>query len=192
MGRRRGHDEAPIDLDSDKDVEESKSKRPRTHRTTTVKTSGSSKNVLPSFYDNVSQNRSLRNATSRRNKANQDKLDTDIFELYMEDLWKRIDEDKKSAYAYFDSLWFNMYNSGLNKLNVLKWIKAKRIFSRQYVFVPIVCWWVPLIITFCNHLFNCQIGIKFPLFFTAGDTGAYLSYATLTRQTARTLRKAHE
>lgn len=56
------------------------------------------------------------------------------------DLWKRIDEDKKSAYTYFDSLWFNMYNSGQNKSNVLKWIKAKKIFSRQYVFVPIVCW----------------------------------------------------
>jgi hypothetical protein len=55
-------------------------------------------------------------------------------------LWKQIDEDKKSAYAYFDSLWFNVYNSGNNKSNVLKWIKAKKIFSRQYVFVPIVCW----------------------------------------------------
>ncbi|PVH33958.1 hypothetical protein PAHAL_8G109400 [Panicum hallii] len=57
----------------------------------------------------------------------------------MEDLWKHIDEDKKSAYAYFDSLWFNMYYCGRNIPNVLKWIKAKRIFSRQYVFVPIVC-----------------------------------------------------
>jgi hypothetical protein len=56
------------------------------------------------------------------------------------DLWKRIDEDKKSAYAYFDSLWFNMYYKGHNKSNVLKWIKAKRIFSRKYVFVPMVCW----------------------------------------------------
>uniref|UniRef100_A0A0A9EL55 Uncharacterized protein n=1 Tax=Arundo donax TaxID=35708 RepID=A0A0A9EL55_ARUDO len=96
MGRRRVHDKAPIDLDSDNNVVESKSKRPRTRRTTAMKTSGSSKNVLPSFYDNLPQNRSSRNATSRRNKANQDKLDTDIFELYMEDLWKRIDEDKKS------------------------------------------------------------------------------------------------
>jgi hypothetical protein len=56
------------------------------------------------------------------------------------DLWKRIDEDKKSAYAYFDSIWFYMYKSGDNKPNILKWIKAKKIFSRQYVFVPIVCW----------------------------------------------------
>ncbi|KAK3119945.1 hypothetical protein QOZ80_9AG0678400 [Eleusine coracana subsp. coracana] len=100
---------------------------------------GNSKRALPSFYDNLPKNKSSRIATSRRNKANQDKLDTGIFESYMEDLWRRLDEDKKSAYAYLDSLWFNMYYRGHNKPNVLKWIKAKRIFSRQYVFVPMVC-----------------------------------------------------
>ncbi|KAL6660596.1 hypothetical protein ACP70R_001631 [Stipagrostis hirtigluma subsp. patula] len=135
---RRGHGEAVIDLDSDED--ECKSKRSRTSRRTVVKTSRKSKNALPSIYDKLPQSRSLHNSTIKRNKGNQDKLDTDIFELYMEDLWKNIDEDKKSAYSYFDSLWFNMYNEGLNKSNVLKWIKAKKIFSRQYVFVPIVCY----------------------------------------------------
>ena len=148
---------------------EGQSKRPRTSSRTALKTSGRSKNVLPSFYNNLPKNRSSGNATSRRDKANQDKLDTNIFELYMEyvlplisifpvswsydeilysywwyyllrrDLWKNIDEEKKSAYAYFDSLWFNMYYSRCNIPNVLQWIKAKRIFSRQYVFVPIVC-----------------------------------------------------
>ncbi|XP_021316611.1 LOW QUALITY PROTEIN: probable ubiquitin-like-specific protease 2B [Sorghum bicolor] len=138
---RRGREKGQavlIDLDSDAE-EECQSKRPRTRRTTTLKTSGRSKNVLPSFYDNLPQSRVSSHATSRRNKTNQDKLNTDIFELYMEDLWKHIDEDKKSAYAYLDSLWFNMYYHGSNIPNVLKWIKAKRIFSRQYVFVPIVC-----------------------------------------------------
>ncbi|CAL4984864.1 unnamed protein product [Urochloa decumbens] len=130
--------QALIDLDSDAE-DECQNKRSRTSRMTALKTSGRSKHVLPSFYDNLPQNRSSRNATSRRHKGNQDKLNTDIFELYMEDLWKHIDEDKKSAYAYFDSLWFNMYYSGRNIPNVLKWIKAKRIFSRQYVFIPIVC-----------------------------------------------------
>lgn len=79
------------------------------------------------------------------------------------DLWKQIDEDKKSSYAYFDSLWFNMYYRGNNVPNVLKWIKAKRIFSRQYVFIPIVCWWVIFTITLLNHLMNCWIGYRFPL-----------------------------
>ncbi|TKW00331.2 hypothetical protein SEVIR_8G099500v4 [Setaria viridis] len=145
MSRRRASQvqaqaqaQALIDLDSDAE-DESQNKRSRTSRTTALKTSGRPKHVLPSFYDNLPKNRSSRNATSRRDKGNQDKLNTDIFELYMEDLWKHIDEDKKSAYAYFDSLWFNMYYRGRNIPNVLKWIKAKRIFSRQYVFVPIVC-----------------------------------------------------
>ncbi|TVU25865.1 hypothetical protein EJB05_28378 [Eragrostis curvula] len=137
MGRR-GHEEVIIDLEKDSDENECKSKRPRTSKRTTVTRRGNSKNALPSFYHNLPQN-SSRNASSRRNKDNQDKLDTDIFESYLEDLWKRIDEDKKSSYAYFDSLWFNMYYRGHNKPNVLKWIKAKRIFSRQYVFVPMVC-----------------------------------------------------
>ncbi|XP_062197628.1 probable ubiquitin-like-specific protease 2B [Phragmites australis] len=150
MGRR-GHGEAPIDLDSDND--EHKSKQPRTTRGTAVKAFGRSKNALPSFYDNLPQNSSTRNASSRRNKTNQDKLDTDIFELYMEYLWKHIDEDKKSAYTYFDSLWFHMYNKGLNKSNILKWIKAKKIFSREYVFVPIVCWghWSLLVLCHFNE-----------------------------------------
>nr|CAB3489673.1 unnamed protein product [Digitaria exilis] len=64
---------------------------------------------------------------------------SDLWNGIDKDLWKQIDEDKKSSYAYFDSLWFNMYYRGNNVPNVLKWIKAKRIFSRQYVFIPIVC-----------------------------------------------------
>ena len=86
------------------------------------------------------------------------------YDFLHRDLWKNIDEDKKSAYAYFDSLWFYMYYCGQNIPNVLKWIKAKRIFSRQYVFVPIVCWWVTFT-TLCNNVMNYHIGIKFPPFF---------------------------
>ncbi|CAD6257261.1 unnamed protein product [Miscanthus lutarioriparius] len=155
---RRGRDKGQelIDLDSDAE-DECQSKRSRTSRTTTLKTSGRPKNVLPSFYANLPQRRVSRHGTSRRNEANQDKLNTDIFELYMEDLWKHIDEDKKSAYAYLDSLWFNMYYHESNKPNVLKWIKSKRIFSRQYVFVPIVCFghWSLLILCHFDDA-NCS------------------------------------
>jgi hypothetical protein len=126
------------------------------------------RNGLPSCGDDhLSKRSSKRIASSRMDNTNNDKLDTDTFELYMEyvlllsfsfrliwtlgfliccynfvhrDLWERIDEDKKSAYAYFDSMWFYMYNSGNNEPNILKWIKAKKIFSRRYVFVPIICW----------------------------------------------------
>ncbi|XP_051179797.1 uncharacterized protein [Lolium perenne] len=114
------------------------------------------RNVLPSCKpsfdddDHLSERSSKHIANSRRGKTKEDKFDTDIFELYMEDLWKRIDEDKKSAYAYFDSIWFYMYKSGDNKPNILKWIKAKKIFSRQYVFVPIVCWGHWNLLVLCN------------------------------------------
>ncbi|KAL6868352.1 hypothetical protein ACP4OV_015197 [Aristida adscensionis] len=136
---RRAHDEVLIDLVSDDDDNECKSKRSRTNKRTTVNTSSSSKNALPSFYDNLPKNRISRNSTGGRSNADKHKLDTSVFQLYMEDLWKCIDEDKKSAYAYFDSLWFNMYYYGHNESNVLKWIKAKRIFSREFVFIPIIC-----------------------------------------------------
>ncbi|CAM0874854.1 unnamed protein product [Alopecurus aequalis] len=118
--RRHCQSNAPIDLDGE---DECKSKRSRASSRPAVKGSN-------------------RIASSRRDKTNQDKLDTCIFDLYMEDLWKQIDEDKKSAYAYLDSLWFSSYvnASGEKKLKILKWTKSLKIFSRQYVFVPIVCW----------------------------------------------------
>lgn len=119
---RRSHcqSNAPIDLDGE---DECKSKRSRTSRTPTAKSSN-------------------RIASSKRDKTNQDKLDTHIFDLYIEDLWKHIDEDKKSSYAYLDSLWFNSYinASDEKKSKILKWTKSLKIFSRQYVFVPIACW----------------------------------------------------
>ncbi|CAL4988571.1 unnamed protein product [Urochloa decumbens] len=85
-GRAQAQEQALIDLDSDAE-DECQNKRSRTSRMTALKTSGRSKHVLPSFYDNLPQNRSSRNATSRRHKGNQDKLNTDIFELYMDGHW---------------------------------------------------------------------------------------------------------
>uniref|UniRef100_A0A0E0F3N4 Ubiquitin-like protease family profile domain-containing protein n=1 Tax=Oryza meridionalis TaxID=40149 RepID=A0A0E0F3N4_9ORYZ len=138
---------AVVDLvDSD---DECKNKRPR--RTIKPAARNVSKSALPSGLDALNPNRrTLRTASSNRDKKNKDKLDTEIFELYLEDLWKDIDEEKRSAYAYFDSLWFHMYTSGHNKSNVLKWIKAKKVFSRQYVFVPIVIWGHWNLLVLCN------------------------------------------
>uniref|UniRef100_A0A8I6XUL1 Ubiquitin-like protease family profile domain-containing protein n=2 Tax=Hordeum vulgare subsp. vulgare TaxID=112509 RepID=A0A8I6XUL1_HORVV len=75
-----------------------------------------------------------------KDKTNKGMLDDEIFELYMEDLWTGIDPEKKSNYVYLDSLWFDMYINGKHKSKVLKWVKAKKIFTRRYVFVPIVYW----------------------------------------------------
>lgn len=53
--------------------------------------------------------------------------------------WKSFSEDKKRPFAYFDSLWFSLYRTSV-KDKVLTWIKKENIFSKAYVFVPIVCW----------------------------------------------------
>jgi hypothetical protein len=70
------------------------------------------------------------------------------------DVWTCIDPEKESEYAYFDSLWFNTYMNGNDKSDVLRWIKAKKIFSRRYVFVPIVCWYVTLILILWSLLYG--------------------------------------
>ncbi|KAM3311791.1 hypothetical protein ACQJBY_032041 [Aegilops geniculata] len=143
---RRSQSSAPIDLDEE---DECKTKRSRASIRPAPKVPGSSNRI----------------ASSRRDKENQDKLDTRIFDLYMENLWKRTDEDQKNACAYLDPLWFNSYVNGdkEQKSRILRWTKKLKIFSRKYVFVPIV-----------------------------RDIGTSLSYATLTRQTAQMQKKDRE
>ncbi|PNT63920.1 hypothetical protein BRADI_4g22347v3 [Brachypodium distachyon] len=112
--RRRKTNEL-IDLEGEDDG--CKSKRSRTSRRPVVKISESSNNSLPSFYDNLPLHRSSKHIVTSREEKKKDKLDTHIFELYMEDLWTRIDEDKKSVYTYFDSLWFNNYIQGMSRFH---------------------------------------------------------------------------
>ncbi|XP_043705737.1 probable ubiquitin-like-specific protease 2A isoform X5 [Telopea speciosissima] len=68
------------------------------------------------------------------------RLDTHVFEFYLENLWKSFSEDKKTSFTYLDCLWFSLYKEESTKTKVLTWIKKKNVFSRKYVFVPIVCW----------------------------------------------------
>lgn len=65
-------------------------------------------------------------------------------------MWRTLSEDEKSDFTYLDSLWFSLHAKGDQKMKVLSWIKKKNIFSKRYVFVPIVQWYV---VTFCdkNH-----------------------------------------
>ncbi|KAM0882360.1 hypothetical protein ACQ4PT_032351 [Festuca glaucescens] len=138
MPRHSRHNPEPevVDLGSDNDgnVDVCQNKRSGTSRGQEAKTLRSLKNASPSFH--LPPNK----RSSRRHKTNKDKLDTGIFELCMEDLWTCIDPEKMRDYAYFDSLWFNIYTNENDKSNVLRWIKAKKIFTRHYVFVPIVGW----------------------------------------------------
>ncbi|KMT16233.1 hypothetical protein BVRB_3g053900 isoform A [Beta vulgaris subsp. vulgaris] len=68
------------------------------------------------------------------------KLDTETFEHYMEVIWKSFSEKKRMSFAYLDSLWFSLYRKASTRPKVLAWIKQKNIFSKNYVFVPVVCW----------------------------------------------------
>ncbi|KAM0879215.1 hypothetical protein ACQ4PT_034361 [Festuca glaucescens] len=119
-------------------------KRSQTSRGQEAKTPRGLKNASPSFH--LPPNK----RSSKRHKTNKHKLDTEIFELCMEDVWTCIDPEKMSDYAYFDSLWFNIYTNENDKSNVLRWIKAKKIFTRRYVFVPIVGWGHWSVLVLCN------------------------------------------
>ncbi|KAM0882357.1 hypothetical protein ACQ4PT_032350 [Festuca glaucescens] len=133
-----------LDSDDDDNVDVCQNKRSQTSRGQEAKTSRALKNASPSLH--LPPNK----RSSKRHKTNKDKLDTEIFELCMEDVWTCIDLEKMSDYAYFDLLWFNIYTNENDKSNVLRWIKAKKIFTRRYVFVPIVGWGHWSVLVLCN------------------------------------------
>lgn len=82
-------------------------------------------------------------------------LDTNIIDKYMEQLWKNLPEEKQESCTFLDCLWFSMYLEEALSFNVLKWTKAKNIFSRRYVFIPIVHW------SHWNLLILCHFGEDF-------------------------------
>ncbi|XP_057970425.1 probable ubiquitin-like-specific protease 2A [Malania oleifera] len=78
-----------------------------------------------------------RNTISKQNK----KLNTNTFDDYLEKMWRSFSEDKRTSFTCLDSLWFHLYlKKAASRPKVLSWIKKKQIFSKKYVFVPIVCW----------------------------------------------------
>lgn len=112
---------------------------------------------IPSIAHSCSEK--LRITRGRTTKVIQlKKLDTNLFESYLETLWKNISEDKRNSCTYLDCLWFSMYKKGSAKTKVLMWIKQKHIFSRKYVFVPIVCWrhWSLLILCHFGENFGSE------------------------------------
>jgi hypothetical protein len=55
-------------------------------------------------------------------------------------IWRSFSEDRMRSFAYLDSLWFSLYRNAKCKDKVLSWINKEHIFTKEYVFVPIVCW----------------------------------------------------
>ncbi|CAN1292392.1 Probable ubiquitin-like-specific protease 2A [Linum perenne] len=78
------------------------------------------------------------------------KLDSAQFDSYFNAVWSRLSQDKKTCFAYLDSLWFSMYMLPAWKDKAVQWIKAREIFTKAYVIVPIVCWGHWNLLILCN------------------------------------------
>ncbi|PIA34182.1 hypothetical protein AQUCO_03800040v1 [Aquilegia coerulea] len=78
------------------------------------------------------------------------KLNSDQFDIILENMWNDFSIEKKNLFKYLDCLWFDMYMTQETKPKVLKWIKKENIFSKKYVFVPIVCWGHWRLLILCN------------------------------------------
>lgn len=118
--------------------------------------------TLPCFFQAFPRRKRSKQMTNKEisTHGKKEKLDTGIFEQYMESLWKSFSEDQKTQCAYLDSLWFSLYRKASNRPKVLTWIKQKRILSKKYVFVPIVCWnhWSLLIFVHLGEGLNSENG----------------------------------
>ncbi|KAA8540687.1 hypothetical protein F0562_024394 [Nyssa sinensis] len=89
-------------------------------------------------------------------------LDTNTFECYLENLWSSFSEEKRNSFAYLDCLWFSLYTKESSKAKVLNWIKKKHIFSKTYVFVPIVQWCHWSLLIFCHFGESLQSKARTP------------------------------
>lgn len=100
----------------------------------------------------------LKNAISKPMK----KLDTNDFEFYIENLWRDFSDDKRNSFTYLDSLWYSLYTKESSKAKVLEWIKRKHIFSKKYIFVPIVLWSHWSLLIFCHFGESLQSRTRTP------------------------------
>ncbi|XP_058226370.1 uncharacterized protein LOC131335151 isoform X3 [Rhododendron vialii] len=92
----------------------------------------------------------------------QGKLDSSAFECYLENLWTSFSEEKRSSFTHLDCLWFSLYTKESYKAKVLDWIKKKQIFSKKYVFIPIVRWSHWSLLIFCNFGESLQTKSRTP------------------------------
>lgn len=103
--------------------------------------------VLPSFG-----RQRLKGRLRSKNEVTyqQERLDTNTFQCYFENLWRSLPDERTNSFAYLDCLWFNLYSKPHSKAKVLTWIKKKQVFSKKYVIVPIVRWDHWSLLIFCH------------------------------------------
>ncbi|KAL1215851.1 Ubiquitin-like-specific protease 1D [Cardamine amara subsp. amara] len=112
------------------------------------------KSNAPCFYEECAR----RVRSKRRIKCKflvsklRKKLNSQTFTDYLADLWRGFSDEKMNSFVYLDCLWFSMYKSEYHGIRsiVFNSIKAKQIFSKKYVFLPIVYWNHWNLLIFCN------------------------------------------
>ncbi|XP_020965894.1 ubiquitin-like-specific protease 1D isoform X2 [Arachis ipaensis] len=121
-------------------------------------------NSLPCYLSDMT-----RKVQSKRKRKSDDeeelckpreKLDSGLFGEYLEKIWRSFSEEKRRRSTYFDSLWFSLYRRASCKEKVLTWIKKAHIFSKAYVFVPIVCWGHWSLLIFCHFGESAQTNTR--------------------------------
>ncbi|KAF7040107.1 hypothetical protein CFC21_050030 [Triticum aestivum] len=78
---------------------------PQSAKTNTPRRAKADKQIPPFKITSLPPKKSNHSTYNLRDKTSKGMLDDEIFELYMEDLWTGLDPEKKSDYAYLDSLW---------------------------------------------------------------------------------------
>ncbi|XP_042051389.1 probable ubiquitin-like-specific protease 2A [Salvia splendens] len=84
-----------------------------------------------------------------------------MFEIYIENMWRKLSEEENNEFTYLDSLWFSLHAKGPHNSKVLSWIKRKDIFSKKYVFVPIVQLGHWFLLIFCHFGENSEAKCTF-------------------------------
>ncbi|GER40699.1 sentrin/sumo-specific protease [Striga asiatica] len=78
------------------------------------------------------------------------KLNSSTFVRYFTHIWTSFPKEKLEPVTFFDPSWFELYSHEENRGKILNCIKEKGVFSKKYVFVPIVVWSHWSLLIFCN------------------------------------------
>ncbi|XP_075497707.1 putative ubiquitin-like-specific protease 2A [Primulina tabacum] len=90
------------------------------------------------------------------------RLYDNVFDRYFRRIWMDTPEEKRDRCTYLNCLWFCMYNNECFRDRVLTWIKKENIFSKTYVFVPIVMWSHWYLLIMCHFGESLKSGTRTP------------------------------
>ncbi|XP_020550294.1 probable ubiquitin-like-specific protease 2A isoform X2 [Sesamum indicum] len=98
-----------------------------------------------SFHSRTESRRLMRVSSVLR-----EPLRDNLFDHCFRNIWRESTAEKRKACTYLNCWWFYMYTKEHCRQRVLTWIKKEKIFSKRYVFVPIVLWSHWFLLIFCH------------------------------------------